>query len=152
MARGYDTYEVDDGLAQFYSNETGLAVSRQFSEKDRTPEWRSINTWKISRPLIYNIAQSSKNCLVFICGTASNEHEVIDLFDRVFALSLGLETLKKRIALRPDGTFGKSSHEWQTIVEWNERVHGEHAKLNAIIIDATLTIHEITDFILSRLI
>lgn len=149
IRRDFKTVEVDDRLAQFYNNMTGRAVTRPVHAVDRSPKWRQEHTWKISRVLMERLEKEYSEIDIFVCGTASNEIEVSDLFGMVFALTLELKTLKERIDNRSENSFGKSSHEWRTIIEWYNRAPKDFAALGAIPIDSTLPTINVVDNILS---
>ena len=148
--RGFETHEGDDGLSAFYDNVTGDQIKRPVDVAERTLEWRSKNTWKMSRDKLLQLKSSSTDKPVFVCGVSSNEDEYLDLFDMVFALMVDVDTLKQRINDRDDNSFGKLPHEMETIMEWQQGVDDHYRKVGAQIIDAVKPLNEVVDEILAE--
>lgn len=149
--RGYETHEADDGLSAFYDNVTGDEVIRPVDVAERTTEWRSKHIWKMSREKLLKLKGASSGKTVFICGVASNEDEYLDVFDKVFALTVDLPTLKQRINERDDNSFGKLPHEMQTILEWQKGVDKHYDKVGAHKIDANQPLLAVVDKILASI-
>ncbi|WP_117192918.1 AAA family ATPase [Rhizobium terrae] len=84
----------------------------------------------------------------FFCGGSRNFHRFIDLFDEVFELDVDLETLKRRLAGRPDDEFGGKPDEQELVV----RLHATKEDIpgNATTIDATAPLAAVVDAILSK--
>jgi dephospho-CoA kinase len=152
QSRGYEAYGTDEhGIAAFYNNQTGEELTHPPTRtEDRTPEWQSRNTWKMSREKVEWLASKSKDKLVFLCGVAANEDEVWDLFSGVLALVIDDETLKQRIATRINNNFGKASHELESILKWQSLAEQIYKKFGVVMIDATQPIHAVVDDVLSK--
>jgi broad-specificity NMP kinase len=148
--KGYETHEGDDGLSAFYDNATGVMVARPIDVAERTTEWRSRNTWKMSRDKLQELKNKAGAKPVFVCGVSSNEDEYLDLFDKVFALMIDTATLKLRINDRDDNSFGKLPHEMDTILEWQEGVEDHYRRVGAFMIDAKKPLTEVVDEILGE--
>ncbi|MDP9811362.1 hypothetical protein J2W42_004226 [Rhizobium tibeticum] len=84
----------------------------------------------------------------FFCGGSRNFHHFIDLFDGVFVLDVDLDTLKGRLARRPEDEFGGKPAEREVIV----RLHAteEDIPKNATTIDATAPLASVVDDILAK--
>ncbi len=84
----------------------------------------------------------------FFCGGSRNFDRFIDLFDGVFVLEVDLDTLNRRLAVRPEGEWGGRASEREIIA----RLHAtkEDIPKNAIIIDATAPISRVVDAILGN--
>lgn len=149
--RGYEAHEGDDNLSAFYHKETGVMVDRPTTVTDRTPEWRDQHQWKMSRDKLLKLKKDSANKPVFVCGVAANEDEYLDVFDKVFALMLDLETMKHRIKTRINNDFGKSKHEMDTLIQWHQDTERYYRVAGAHTIDAANPLSEVVDQILSNL-
>ncbi len=149
IKRGYEAKDGDDGLSDFYVNSTGEIVERPVDVAERTKEWRSKFTWKMSRDKLLVLKSRASSKTTFVCGVASNEDEYLDVFDKVFALMVDVDTLKGRLNDRDDDSFGKSPHEMDTILEWQQGVEDYYHKVGAQIIDATKPLNEVVDEITS---
>jgi hypothetical protein len=88
---------------------------------------------------------------IFLCGTAANEDEVWDLFDKVFALTVDESTLKHRIETRTDNDFGKVPHELEDILAWQKTAESDYERLGAKIISTTQPIETVVDEILNSI-
>lgn len=84
----------------------------------------------------------------FFCGGSRNFDRFIDLFDRVFVLEVDLDTLNRRLALRPEDEWGGRASERELIV----RLHAtkEDIPRNGTIIDATAPLARVVDAILEH--
>jgi len=149
QSRGYETYEGDDGLSAFYDASTGEMVARPIDVAERTTEWRAKHIWKMSKDKLIHLKNKNDEP-VFVCGVASNEDEYLDVFDKVFALTVDVDTLKQRINDRDDNSFGKLPHEMDTILEWQHGVDDHYRKIGAQMIDAKKPLTEMVDEILAE--
>lgn len=153
LKRGYEAHGTDeDGIANFHNNETGEIVGNPIDAPSRTKEWREQHTWKISREAVEKLAEKAKttNKPIFLCGVAGNDGEVWDLFSQVFALTLDEPTLRERLAARTNNSFGKASHELESLLEWQRTAAEDYAKLGATLIDATRPLAKVVDEILEK--
>ena len=91
--------------------------------------------WDVDKVRAFVADQSQP--ATFFCG-APGFDRFIDLFDGVFVLEVDLETLKQRLAVRPEKEWGGPAPEWEFIA----RLHAtkEDIPKNATIIDATAPI------------
>ena len=147
--RGYEVHEVDDGLAAFYNNDTGLEVVRPLTPEERTIDWRKQHAWKIPRQKIEQLSRRAKSKPIYVCGTASNDEDFLDLFSKIIALSVDDKTLKHRIATRSSGDFGNLPHELDTILEWQKTAARDYEKMGAILVDATQPLNQVVDMVIS---
>jgi len=153
MKRGYKAFDTDeDGIAAFYNNETGGIVDKPKNAQDRSPEWYARHTWKMSREGVERLALQGKDNPVFLCGGASNDEEVCDLFSRIVALIVDKETLKKRITTRTTNRFGKQPHEYASILEEQKRAEAYYQRMNAMLVDATQAIEAVVDDIVEKVL
>lgn len=135
--RGYHAVHGDRELAYQGDPETG--------EPTRTSD-HEHHIWNIEK--LRELAASQLHAATFFCGGARNRDRFIDLFDAVFVLEIGLDTLRHRLAGRPVDEFGGRSSERDLIL----RLHatGEACPKNAITIDAEPSVPCVVDDILSR--
>lgn len=84
----------------------------------------------------------------FFCGGSRNFERFIDLFDGVFLLEVDLDTLKRRLAARPDDEWAGPPPDWQ----FQARLHAtkEDQPKTGVIIDATAPIDRVVDAILEN--
>lgn len=111
---GYESYDADS-IGAAYNIQSGAIVKIPPAE-DRTPEWFQAHQWRVQRERVEQLRQEAKSKPIFLCGTASNEEDLWDLFDQVLILHIDELTLKHRILNREDNDFGKNEHELQEIL------------------------------------
>ena len=116
--RGYEAYDIDE---TGYGGPVNLATGQSASVppiEERNLEWFDQHEWRVSRKAIEDLKKQSKNKVVYLCGTASTENLVWDLFDKVLYLNIDEATLRSRILSRNNGNdFGKSDDELQIILD-----------------------------------
>jgi len=83
----------------------------------------------------------------FFCGGSRNFDRFIDLFDGVFVLEVDLDTLNRRLALRPEDEWGGRASEGESNARLQHATKEDIPK-NAIIIDATPPLARVVDAIL----
>jgi len=150
VRRGYEAHEADNTLSNFYVNETG-ELSSPTTALERTAEWRKHNSWKMPKDKLLELKRTSVGRPVFVCGVAANEEEYIDVFDKVFALDVDDETLKHRVTTRDTGDFGKSKHEMESLLEWQQTTSDYYQKVGAHVIDSTKPLSEVVDRIIANI-
>jgi len=151
LKRGYKAFGTDEnGIATSYNNETGGIVDTPINPQDRSPEWYRHHTWKLSRQRVERLALQGKDNPVFLCGGASNDEEVWDLFSRIVALIIDEATLKKRITARTTTVMGKLPHEYASVLEWQKGAEAYYRRMNAVLVDATQAIEVVVDEIVEE--
>jgi thymidylate kinase len=109
------------------------------------------NSWKMSIDALHKLKARAVESDVFVCGNAHNKEEYVPLFDKVFALHLGLGTLKKRIKSRPAKSFGHNPHEMKILEESYAESISYYKDIEAIVIDSSQPIKEVVDSIIAKL-
>ena len=94
------------------------------------------------------LAARADGRLVFLCGSTANEHEVWHLFSRVIYLAIDEQTLRDRLASRRSNDFGKAPHELEAILSWHQVGEADYREFGAVVVDATLPLHEVVDQVL----
>lgn len=109
-SRGYEVYDGDeDGLAHWYSMETGEEVQKV--NEERTPAFLQANTRSIDPATVKKLSARAVNKTMFITNDPQNLTEVADLFDKHFALTLDEAARQKRLDERTNNDWGKLPHE-----------------------------------------
>src|SRR6185437_15869083 len=85
----------------------------------------------------------------FLCGSASNQLEFHDFFDKVFVLTLTPETHRNRLQHR-DSEYGKDPAMQAYLLEDQQRFVRQALTVGAIAINAEGTIEQTTDAILEQ--
>jgi hypothetical protein len=102
--------------------------------------------WNVDK--VKSLVADQSHPISFFCGGSRNFHHFIDLFDGVFVLDVDLDTLRGRLARRPEDEFGGKPAEREVVV----RLHATEEDLpkNATTIDATAPLASVVDDILSK--
>jgi thymidylate kinase len=85
----------------------------------------------------------------FFCGGSRNFDRFIELFDGVFVLEVDLDTLNRRLALRPEDEWGGPASECESNARLQHATKEDIPK-NALLIDATAPIARVVDTILEN--
>jgi dephospho-CoA kinase len=144
---GYEAHDLDESrFGGPYNKATDrLAIMPPVDE--RTPQWFDAHEWRVSRSAVEALKENSKDKTVFICGTATTENLIWDLFDKIFYLNINEATLRSRIANRQDNDFGKTEHELERILERYHEAQKKLKDLNVIEIDANGSVDSVTSAI-----
>lgn len=147
-ARGYEAYDGDeDQLAEWFDRQ-GRVV--KVEKKDIDPEFLKNHSRGIARKVIEDLALRAKSKLIFLCNDPENEEELIDLFEKVFALLIDEETMRYRLATRTNATWGKRPLEIEYSLAFREKWLPLIKKYKYITIDSTQPTQDIVDQILEQ--
>ena len=102
--------------------------------------------WDIGK--VKSVIADHRNAISFFCGGSRNFPRFIDLLDGVFVLDVDLDTLKRRLARRPEDEFGGRPVERELVV----RLHAtkEDIPKGDVVIDATAPLERVVDEILEK--
>jgi ABC-type molybdenum transport system ATPase subunit/photorepair protein PhrA len=93
-----------------------------------------------------SFARRAKNKDIFLCGVASNEDELRNLFKQIFELVIDNETLKHRLLTRTSNDWGKHPHELQRTLNAEEL----YRKHKPTLVDATQPIELVAANIIKK--
>jgi dephospho-CoA kinase len=146
--RGFHVVHGDRTLAYIGDPETGEPLVRPIcsSEAERVAWLNKHWIWPVET--VKFLITSQRHPITFFCGTSRNAHSFIDLFDAVFVLKVDLETLKQRLAKRPENEFGGRPAEQQLIAQLH--VTQEDIPKQGIVINAEASVSQVVDKILAR--
>ena len=150
--RGFRARGVDeDGYADWINRITGRpdAFPRNDPEFD-FHAWYAAHYWVLSvrRISLLSRAAARLGKPVFLCGSASGDDVVWQLFDKVIALVADQETIRRRLAARPEG-FGKTPEELADVLFWHAGFETAYRGFGATVIDATRPLLEVVAEILA---
>ncbi len=135
--RGLHAVHGDRDLAYQGDPETGEPLDGSAHEH---------HIWDVDK--VRALVTDQSHAASFFCGGSRNFDRFISLFDRVFVLEVDLDTLNRRLAVRPKDEWGGRASEREFIA----RLHAtkEDIPRNAIIIDATAPISRVVNAILGN--
>jgi hypothetical protein len=97
------------------------------------------------RNKVEEIAARAKNKTIFLCGVASNDAEMFDLFDKMVCLTIDEDTLRQRIRDRTDNDFGKAPDELHNILGWHKSAEEKYQLAGASMIKASKPLKDVVD-------
>lgn len=135
--RGIRALNGDTDLAYVGDPETGEPLEGAGSHEH--------HIWPVAQ--VRALAADTDDRFTFFCGGSRNVHHFLDVFDRVFVLTVDTETLRRRLDERPADEFGSKPEERELIL----RLHatGEDVP-DGITIDATAPVPAVVDEVLRQ--
>ncbi len=147
--RGYEAYDIDEGIAHYYSKTTGERSEWLGAAGARTKRWYEQNDYKMDLEHVERLKANAKNKPIFLCGTTQNDEAVLDLFDHVVYLHLSEAILKQRMDNRDSGEFGFAPHEKKAILSWHKSSEEAYRKRGTTMINATQPLSAVVDRIIA---
>lgn len=143
--RGHHVVHGDRALAYAGDPETGKPLDGSAKNPDAAFAHQH-HLWSVEK--VRSLVADKSHPISFFCGGSRNFRQFIDLFDGVFVLQVDVETLKKRLASRPEDEFGGRPAERELVL----RLHAtrEDVPEGATVVDATAPLAVVVDDILSR--
>ena len=146
--RGYHVLHGDRELAYQGDPKTGQPVNEPAheSEMDKVVWQQEHHLWDVDK--VKSLIADHSNPISFFCGGSRNFVRFIDLLDGVFVLDVDLDTLKRRLASRPEDEFGGRPVEQELV----ERLHAtkEDIPKGDVVIDATAPLDRVVEEILEK--
>ncbi|MFS8113071.1 nucleoside kinase [Rhizobium jaguaris] len=146
--RGYHVIHGDRELAYQGDPQTGKPLDGSAHKQNilDVAFGHKHHLWDVDK--VKSLVADRSHPISFFCGGSRNFHHFIDLFDGVFVLDIDLDTLKRRLARRPEDEFGGKPAERDVVM----RLHATQEDLpkNATTIDATAPLVSVVDDILSK--
>ncbi|RZJ38685.1 MAG: hypothetical protein EOO18_02755 [Chryseobacterium sp.] len=112
---------------------------------------RSTEGWLWDQQKILSLINDRASEVLFVCGSATNRDEYIDLFDKVFILYVDDDTLRTRLQNRTNNNFGKAPAVLARQLANNQGVKDYSLKRGRIVIDAMQAVESIVDEILDAI-
>lgn len=143
-SRGYEVYDGDeDGLAHWYSIETGKEVQRM--NEERTSAFLQTHTRDIDPTAIKDLSARAHNTTIFITNDPQNLSKVTESFDKCFALILDEATRQKRLDERTNNNWGKLPHEREYDSNIATKASERYNRFNHAQLDASQSPETIAD-------
>ncbi len=147
--RGYEAYDIDDGIAGYCNKLTGVRVEAATDTEKHAADWHERNAYMMDRQQVAAYVAKAKHKPIFLCGTTQSDEVVLDLFDKVIYLYLDETTLQQRMAKRGKGEFGFAPHEKAAILGWRKPCKEKYQQFGASMIDAAQPLEQVIDEILA---
>jgi dephospho-CoA kinase len=148
---GYEAYDIDD-MASWYNEVTGeFELDNWLDSVNRTGEFYKTYSWKVPREKVEAITKSDAGKTIFLSGSVANENELVELFDKVFALAIDDDTLRHRLLTRTNNNYGKNPAELRQSLEWNNGITDKYKSSGYIIMDATRSVDSVVNEIIAKI-
>ena len=145
---GYKSYDIEelDGMFKMIRRDTG----KDFKDYDNADIEKVKNAdWICDKNKLEELLKKQNDEIVFYCGIASNNDEIIPLFDKVILLKANPEVVRKRLSSR-EGTddMGNTAESRDWVLSWKDRLENKLTKQGATVIDADGTPTEVAQKII----
>lgn len=146
-SRGYTAFDTDsDAFARWQNKATGyIHPKHSVKPADRTEEFLENNDWVVPRRYVQLLGKRHAGETVFLCGVATNEEQLKDLFDKIFYLKIDEPTLLHRLKTRTTNDWGKKPSELAKTMTAFRQSLSNLSQHDYIIIDATKPVKIVAD-------
>lgn len=146
---GHLSYDIEalDGMFKMVRKDT----KKDFVDYDNADMEKVKNAdWICDRNKLKALLQKQDDGIVFYCGVASNNNEIIPLFDRTILLKANAEAVRKRLSSR-EGTddMGNTAENREWVLSWKSWWEDKMVEQGAIIVGADGNSTEVAQKILS---
>lgn len=149
---GYEAHDLEhNGISAWFHKEKGTRDAEFAQVPDRSKEWADAHEWRVSMDWVNDIAKRAADKPIFLCGGGANEKEIIALCDKVIWLKTDEKTIRSRVNIPRDHTYGTLPHELAEAIEGNIRKEKEYEQMGAIMIDARRPLYDVIQDVLARI-
>jgi adenylate kinase family enzyme len=118
--RGYHAIETDfePGLSSWINKRTGKRAPE--ITPPFTAAWLEKYEWNWDKGKVEELFQDKSHDTIFFCGGANNLEQFLHYFDKIFALAIGTDTMKRRLQTREPERWQEGSPELTRMLKWNK--------------------------------
>lgn len=113
-------------------------------------DWIEAHNWICDVVKLQELLDKYSDNIVIV-GIASNRDEYILLFDKVFLLHCGEETLLRRLSTRDTNVFAKEKSEQEQLLGWYKDFEEKMLKYGAVPINTEEPINVVADRIVAEM-
>ncbi|MFZ2545123.1 MAG: AAA family ATPase [Candidatus Saccharimonadales bacterium] len=151
--RGYEAHDLEhNGISAWFHKEKGTRDAEFAQVPDRSKEWADAHEWRVSMDWVNDIAKKAVDKPIFLCGGGANEKEIITFCNKVIWLKTDEETIRSRVNIPRDHTYGTKPHELIAAIEGNIQKEKEFERLGAIMIDARRSLDEVVNDVIEKIV
>lgn len=151
--RDYEAYDLEhNGISAWFHKEKGTRDAEFGQVPDRSKEWADAHEWRVSMDWINDIAEKAVDKPIFLCGGGANEKDIIALCNKVIWLKTDEQTIRSRVNIPRDHTYGTHPHELAEAIEGNIRKEKEYEQIGAIMIDSRRPLDDVVTDVLKVLL
>ena len=140
---GYRAYDIEElkGMFKTVRKDTG----EDFEDYDHADIEKIKNTdWICDRGKLEELVQSQGDGIFFYCGIASNNNEIIPLFDQTILLKASPEVIHQRLSSR-SGTddFGSTEEVRERVLSMKDQLENQWVEQGAVVVGANGSLAEV---------
>lgn len=140
--RGIHAISIDEaGVCSWIDKQTGQKVDHEVTTDD---EFIRNHDWICNVPQLIELMERGDGVAV-VLGSASNQKDLLHLFDKILLLQCPPEVFIKRIENRTNNDFGKDKTAQEFILGWYQSFEKEMLDAGAISIDATHPLEKVVE-------
>lgn len=133
---GYKAYDIEEleGMFKMIRKDT----REDFTDYDNADIEKVKNAdWICDKNKLKELLQKQNIGIAFYCGIASNNNEIIPLFDQTILLKVGSEAVRKRLSSR-EGTddMGNTAENREWVLSWKDWWENQMIEQGALVVDA----------------
>jgi shikimate kinase len=148
LKRGYEAFDTDEGINSHFNIVTGREVSYP-DPQDVTPEWLSQHRFSMPKDKVVAMSQSARGKLVFLCGGADNDLELVNYFAKIICLHANKNVTKIRVETRTTNNYGRLPAEMDSILNNHDIIVQKYRESGAEMIDTTnISLSEVVEKVL----
>lgn len=150
VQRGYEAHDLEhNGISAWFHKEKGTRDAEFGQVPDRSKEWADAHEWRVSMDWVNDIAKKAADKPIFLCGGGANEKDIIALCDRVIWLKTDEQTIRDRVHIPRDHTYGTVPHELAEAIANNTIKESGYAQMGAVMIDARRPLDQVVQDVLA---
>ncbi len=150
IKRGYKAYNIEEieGLFEMRDKRTG----KLFENYDNYDfEKVKYHDWFCNKNKLQKLIQKNKKDIAYYCGIASNNDEILPLFDKVILLQASSEVIIKRLSERKNNDFGKTIEVREMVLSGKDHFENRMKEKGAIVVDANRGLGKVADDIMGKI-
>lgn len=131
--KAYDIEELEDMFKMIRKD-----TREDFTDYDNTDIEKVKNAdWICDKNKLEELLQKQNIGIAFYCGIASNNNEIIQLFDQIILLKASPEVVCKRLSSR-EGTddMGNTAENREWVLSWKDWWENQMIEQGALVVDA----------------
>ena len=148
LQQGYDAYDIDADHQVAYSIDVRTGEKDVTVPKPRPRDWADNHHWIWDGENLKNYLETHAEHDLFVCGTGDNEMEFYGWFDKLFVLTLDMETLTHRLTTRTNNDYGQQPYELRATLDRYESFTATAIAHGALEISSMRPVKEVASDIL----
>jgi len=146
--RGFAAYDTEEGFSYYVDKTSG---ERCAYPKEPSPQWYKHHERVFDEKVLLNLFDKHKDETLFISTITANQSKFYRDFDKIFLLSAPDGIITHRLGTRTNNYFGRHPVDLQRVIGRHQQFDDELKAVGAITVDASKSIGQMVDDILSHI-